>query len=52
MKSFRQSILDDRVEEFVNNFLKGQFSNEKKIPGWVLDAMEAAKIKIDIKFDC
>ncbi|KAL4444470.1 hypothetical protein ABPG74_016763 [Tetrahymena malaccensis] len=51
MKQFRQSILDDRMEEFVNEFFKNYFSHEKQIPQWIQDAMVAAKINLNIKFD-
>jgi len=51
MKSFRQSIIDNKVQEFVENFLSKQFYKKDKItmyPMWVYNALKAAGV--DIKF--
>ena len=34
----------------ISKFMYEWFKNDKKIPDWIYDAMDAAKIKLDIKF--
>ncbi|EGR29008.1 queuine tRNA-ribosyltransferase, putative [Ichthyophthirius multifiliis] len=51
MKNLRQSILDGTLQQFVNNFFKNYYKYEKKIPQWIKDAMEAAKINLTFTFD-
>lgn len=45
MRSIRQAITENRVEEFVKNFMKLQFPDEK-YPSWVVDALASTGIQL------
>jgi len=46
MKNLHKSIAEDNLDNFVNEFLRDQFTEEKKIPQWVIDALNAVDIKV------
>jgi hypothetical protein len=48
MKSIRQSIVDGRFPQFVNEFMSARFP-PGKIPSWVVDAL--ASVNIRLEFD-
>lgn len=48
MRSMRQSIIDGRFDEYVQDFFDKQFP-EKNYPSWCVDALHVAGI--DLKRD-
>jgi len=48
MKTIHKNIKEGTIEKFANEFLQDFFHEEKKIPGWVIDALKAAKINVSV----
>lgn len=48
MKSLHKNIAEDNLDNFVNEFLRDQFIQEKEIPKWVLEALAAVDIKVNV----
>lgn len=46
MLDLRESIIEGKLEEFVNDFLKNWFQKEE-VPKWVLNALEHGKINVN-----
>ncbi|CAD8107370.1 unnamed protein product [Paramecium sonneborni] len=46
MLNLRQSIIDGKLIEFVNQFLKKWYQKEGQIPQWIIEALDYAKIPI------
>ena len=47
MRRLRQAIVEQRLKEFVKEFMVGWFHSVDSVPGWVVDALLA--VDIDIK---
>ena len=45
MTTLRQSIIDDRFEEYIKNFFLEMFPN-KDYPTWCIDALDAVNMKL------
>ena len=48
MKRLREAIINNKVNEFVEDFLRNQYSNTKEIPEWVYNAL--VKAGCDVSF--
>lgn len=46
MRGLRQAIVENRLQEFVNEFMKNWFNGAESIPGWVCEALAEAKVEI------
>ncbi|KAI5086675.1 queuine tRNA-ribosyltransferase catalytic subunit 1, partial [Silurus meridionalis] len=47
MRSVRQSIIEQRFPEFVQNFMRRMFSSSETYPGWAVDALASVNITLE-----
>ncbi|KAI5091046.1 queuine tRNA-ribosyltransferase catalytic subunit 1 [Silurus meridionalis] len=47
MRSVRQSIIEQRFPEFVQNFMRRMFSSGETYPGWAVDALASVNITLE-----
>ena len=51
MKKLRNSIIENRVNDFIENFIKEQYRYEERYPEWIYDALNAAGVDTDFMND-
>ena len=42
MSKLREAIINNKVNEFVEDFIKKQFYENKEVPDWVINALNKA----------
>jgi len=48
MRDLRTSILEERLPQFVNQFVKDYYKHEKGVPEWVVEALKHGGIEIEV----
>ena len=47
MSKLRNAIIDERVDIFIEDFIKNQYYNKERYPNWVYEALNTAGVKVE-----